>query len=129
MPLFPYELLLRSALLSLEMVARFCCALAGVIQPDSLLVVICLVCTTTIWMGHLAKTVKQAQIMGAFEDFGLVKSVDVSHFDTIFLVPNVFFLNTFHVSHSLNCVADIVYICAAVGSGSWLCIHSDDAPC
>ena len=29
-------------------------------------------------MGHLAKTVKQAQIMGAFEDFGLVKSVDVS---------------------------------------------------
>ena len=28
-------------------------------------------------MGHLAKTVKQAQIMGAFEDFGLVKSVDV----------------------------------------------------
>lgn len=42
-------------------------------------------------MGHLAKTVKQAQIMGAFEDFGLVKSVDVSHFYTIFLVPNVFF--------------------------------------
>ena len=34
-----------------------------------------------------------------------------------------------HVRHSLNCVADIVYICAAVGSGSWLCIHSDDAPC
>ena len=29
-------------------------------------------------MGHLAKTVKQAQIMGAFEDFGQVKSVDVS---------------------------------------------------
>jgi hypothetical protein len=29
-------------------------------------------------MGHLAKTVKQAQIMGAFEDFGHVKSVDVS---------------------------------------------------
>ena len=36
------------------------------------------VCTTTIWMGHLAKTVKQAQIMAAFEDFGQVKSVDVS---------------------------------------------------
>ena len=41
------------------------------------------VCTTTIWMGHLAKTVKQAQIMGAFEDFGLVKSVDVSSLNTI----------------------------------------------
>ena len=32
----------------------------------------------TIWMGHLAKTVNQAQIMQAFEDFGQVKSVDVS---------------------------------------------------
>ena len=35
-------------------------------------------CSTTIWIGHLAKTVKQAQISSAFEEFGQVKSVDVS---------------------------------------------------
>ena len=39
-------------------------------------------------MGHLAKTVKQAQIMAAFEDFGLVKSVDVSCLNTQLGVPN-----------------------------------------
>ena len=36
------------------------------------------VCSMTIWMGHLAKSVTQAQITQAFEDFGQVKSVDVS---------------------------------------------------
>ena len=36
------------------------------------------VCSCTIWIGHLSKTTKQQQIKEAFEDYGQVKSVDVS---------------------------------------------------
>ena len=37
-----------------------------------------LVCSTTIWVGHLPKNAGQGQIAEAFEEFGTVKSVDVS---------------------------------------------------
>ena len=36
------------------------------------------VCSCTLWVGHLPKTIKQQQINEAFEDYGQVKSVDVS---------------------------------------------------
>lgn len=39
-----------------------------------------LVCSTTIWVGHLPKNAGQGQIAEAFEEFGTVKSVDVSLF-------------------------------------------------
>ena len=42
------------------------------------LVPLIVVCSSTIWIGHLAKTVTQTQIAQSFEDFGQVKSVDVS---------------------------------------------------
>lgn len=38
-----------------------------------------IVCSRTIWMGHLAKTVSREQVIQAFEDFGQVKSVEVSY--------------------------------------------------
>lgn len=53
------------------------CGLYGHVFPMTSSHVSSTVCSTTIWIGHLAKTVKQAQITAAFEDFGQVKSVDV----------------------------------------------------
>lgn len=43
-----------------------------------LFVMYILVCSCTIWLGHLSKTIKQQQINEAFEDYGQVRSVDVS---------------------------------------------------
>ena len=82
-------------------------------------------------MGHLAKTVKQSQIMGAFEVFGPVKSVDVSCMDIIVFSSHFWrpsFRRDVHVSlvlplHRTTC--GIVILSTAVGSGTWLCLHCD----
>ena len=50
------------------------------------------VCSTTIWMGHVAKSVLSEQVIQAFEDFGQVKSVDVSTYSETTLYMCVAFL-------------------------------------
>ena len=50
----------------------------GLGDTDCAFGAICVVCSTTIWVGHIPKSVAQNQIAEAFEDFGTVKSVDVS---------------------------------------------------
>ncbi len=63
------------------------------------------VCSSTIWMGHLAKSVTQEQVVQAFEDFGQVKSVEVRVLNP--LQPEQFSLATLTFDF-LSCVQWLV---------------------
>ena len=73
----------------------------------------CLVCSCTIWLGHLSKTVKETQIKEAFEDFGQVKSVDVS--------------STYTTLHILGTDSPLVQVVAARGCAYIVMVHRSDA--
>ena len=51
----------------------------------------CAVCSITLWVGHLSKLATKETVKEAFEDFGQIKSIEVSHTNTIlyiiFVIP------------------------------------------
>lgn len=71
------------------------------------------VCSSTLWLGHVPKTVSEADISDAFGEFGTITSIDVSivdqsyQFNRVFsrrMLINISQCSLFHPEDALTCV-------------------------
>ena len=80
-----------------------------------------IVCTTTLWVGHLSKITTTDTVKEAFEDFGQIKSVEVGPPTGCGFIP----LSSFPLFLPLSLPPPSLSLLAR--SSSRMCIFSDDA--